>query len=372
MNRGLGYILTVAFALAGSQLYAVDKDTAAAYATSAEKLAAEGKIDKAKELCYAALAQDEACPEALFELGKIFEKEGSLVNASEFLVRAAREFGKDEGAKPAYASKRLDAETRVKRLNEYAVRFSTLMTDYTQELNTITQKNADSLTLDEACDRADALNLRTILPTGKGPKFEREVAAKPEKKKESGRISSRMHDDEDAPAVTVVSPEIERELKSAGWTKITGTWKKKATNVYEVTDGKVEAEKLNGAVQVVVDKLADKSSVKCMVRNRYTDNEGSSSWGTGYGFVVKSNSYKVYTPETAMVTESDPYLERENNLPPGSLKNVFLMMVNESRLEYLVNSKNVRLTTYKIVKEGPFIVQVKGTATIEMPAAKGQ
>ena len=56
---------------------------------SAAKLAAEGKPEKAKELCYKALANDEDAAEALYELGKIFEKEGKSTAAGDFLVRAA-------------------------------------------------------------------------------------------------------------------------------------------------------------------------------------------------------------------------------------------------------------------------------------------
>ena len=58
-------------------------------AATASTLAAKGNTAAAKEMFYKALANDENCPDAIFELAKIFDKENNTAAASDFYQRAS-------------------------------------------------------------------------------------------------------------------------------------------------------------------------------------------------------------------------------------------------------------------------------------------
>ena len=363
-------------------VYATDKETASAYAASATKLANEGKTEMARDICYKALAQDENCPEALYELGIIFEKDGNNVTAADFLVRASRELAREETSTPGFATKRNDADARLKHLNEYAGRFASLLADYTLELNGIARKMPDSLTLDEACDRVDALNLRTVLPPDKGPKFERPVAATTVPAT-PGKSKTNNMDDEEMPmrgakkrAPTSVPPDVERALKTNGWTTITGTWKKKSENVYEVTDGRLETSKLMGGVQVAVHKGS--GNVSAFVRNNnnqytyYSSSGMARPYSSGYGCTVLETECKLFTPYSYYTSASSFRPRYEHSVPLVGEKNVVRVTVDDTKLELYVNDKKVKSAPYKLPKEGPFIIDVEGTMVIEDPRAVGQ
>ncbi|MGD0088336.1 MAG: tetratricopeptide repeat protein [Planctomycetota bacterium] len=365
---------------------AEDKTVAAALGASAAKLAAEGKTDKAKDLCYKALANDEDAAEAIFELGKIFEKEGNATAAADFLVRAARQFAQDEAANPAFGSKRLDAERRARALNPLANKYAEIMTDYAQTLGQICKKAPDSLTTEEALERISALQLEKVVPPDKLPALE-----KPKPAVSSTKTTKVERDSEGfvhrvtKEIVTSVPPDVERALKGAGWTTITGTWKKKDNNVYEVTDGKLETAKTNGAVQVFVHK-GGTGHVKIMVRNNqrsggFSSSSSSSSsssfspssYSTGFGFQVEGAAAKMFSPSGGWafsLNDIRPYLEREVslNLP----KNKILITIEEGKLQMFVNDKREHNSNYKLSKDGPFAIEVDGTWTIESPQAGGQ
>ena len=105
-------VIALLLFLAPTGLHGADKDLAAALASGAAKLASESKNEKAKEMCFKALANDEDCAEALFELGKLYEKEGQSIAAADFLVRASREFAKDD--KPAFVSNSASRRNRAR------------------------------------------------------------------------------------------------------------------------------------------------------------------------------------------------------------------------------------------------------------------
>lgn len=354
-----------------------DRSLAAALASSAAKLAAQGKVDKARDLCFRALANDEDCAEALYELGKIFEKDGRLIAAGDFLARAARQLAKDEGANPAFTSKRLDAERRVKALNPYAARFNEVLTDYALALSLIVKKVPDTLTQEEALDRIGALRLPDFVPPDKLPAIDR-----PKPSAGSKTVTSV---DEDGfvrrvtkNVVTSVPPDVERTLKGAGWTTISGIWKKKGENVYEVTDGKLETPKTNGALQVIVHK-GGTGKVRVMVRNNQrpsgTYYYSYSYSSTGYGFQVEGEVAKMYSASGGYFYSTSsgiyrPYLERDVPLPGP--KNKILIQIAEGKLEMLVNDKREHNSNYKLGKDGPFAIEIDGTATIESPQAMGQ
>jgi hypothetical protein len=76
--------------VAESEAKPKDMKLAAALAASAAKLSSEGKAEKSRQLCFAALVQDEDCAEALYELAKAFEQDGKTITAGDFLFRADR------------------------------------------------------------------------------------------------------------------------------------------------------------------------------------------------------------------------------------------------------------------------------------------
>lgn len=361
--------------------FAADKQTAAAMAKGVAMLAEQGKTDKAKEMCFKALAYDSDCPEALYELGKIFEKEGNNTAAGDFLVRAAQQLGAEEAANPEFAKKRKDAEFRAQKLNPFSGQLSAAFAEYSDSLNAIVKKVPDSLTLEEACDRVDQLKLKTMVAPEKAPKFERPVAKAPEKPMTSreraiAEITGQRVKPETA---TVVPPEVERVLKDpqkGGWEKITGSWKKKAENVYEVTDGKLEAEKTNGAVMVTVYKDGTNGKVKITVRN---DSSASgedgffSSYASGYGIHYDKDGTKFYTPSNSFSgNRYYSYLERTDPVPAGP-KVQYVILVDDGKLDYQVNGVSKKKTgQLNITKSGPMVIQIEGTAIIEMPRAGGK
>ncbi|HYG77960.1 MAG TPA: PA14 domain-containing protein [Planctomycetota bacterium] len=337
----------------------LDKNLAAALAAGAAKLAADNKPEKARELCFKALANDETCPEALFELGKILEKDGKNVEAANFFVRAAREWSKSADAPPAVQTKRADAERRVQALNPHAARFTALLTDYALEIGAALKKNNnDSLSLELAGERVRSLRLKELVAADKLPRLEKTSAA-------GGPAAKAM-----GPAIPL---DVERALKAAGWTAITGRWTKKAENVYEVSEGKLSATLTNGALQVLVHK-GGSGSVKAFVRNGHNDSIYSSyySYGSGYGVAVEGNSCKLYTPLNYTGQIYRPYSEREVALPEAFPKHQFLVTVMDGNLEITVNGKREHRSNYKLSREGPFVIDIDGTMTIEMPQAKGQ
>jgi len=105
--------------------------------TAASRLVTEGKLDKAEGLYYRVLANDENCPEALYELGKMLEKQGKLVSAGEFFNHAIKQFAKIEKPNTAVVAKKQDAERRLNILNPHAIRLAALLNDYSAELDRI-------------------------------------------------------------------------------------------------------------------------------------------------------------------------------------------------------------------------------------------
>jgi len=364
-------VIALLLFLAPTGLHGADKDLAAALASGAAKLASESKNEKAKEMCFKALANDEDCAEALFELGKLYEKEGQSIAAADFLVRASREFAKDD--KPAFVSKRADADGRVRRLNPYATRFSAVMTDYATELGAITRKSSDNFTQEEAGDRVATLKLADFVAPEKLPQISKPAPPKAPEKSTTRRsmddeegLPARFRTKKDAP--TNVPVDVEKAMKTAGFEKLTGNWKKIKDHVYEVTDGKCETVKTNGALQVVVHK--GNGSVKVLVRNNNREMSGFYTYGTGYGFNIDGGSGKMFTPYNYTGTNYRPWMEREVALTGD--KALVLLTINEGNLEMHLNSKREHRSNYKISKEGPFTIDIEGTMTIESPMAKGQ
>jgi hypothetical protein len=360
------------------------KKLSAGLAQAALDMLGKGRTDQARELLYKALAHDLNCPVALYELGKMFESEGKLAAAVDFYVRAVVEFAKDEKSNPDWGVKRADARTRIQKLSPVANQYSSIMEEYAQELDKALKKSPDTLTREEVLKRMQTLNLAAVVACEKLPVIEKPVAAPEEDTTSSRRIFRTedgkrisMRDEKPAPP-TIVPPDVERALKAGGWSKITGTWKKKAEKVYEVTDGKLEAAITNGALQVIVFK-GGTGSVQVNVRTRkesYYYSE-SSSYGKGFGVHVTGSTCKVFAPTGGWSSGSEclPYADKTFNLPE-QVKNVFLVQIKDttagSSLDIIVNNRKERSTNYRVSREGPFTIEIEGTMIIEDPRAAGQ
>ena len=387
--------LMVAYAWVARPAWAADSETAAALALSASQLAANGKTEKARVLFYKALAHDERCPDALLGLAKIFEQEGNTSAAASFLALAAGELGKKEGDAEA-ARKLAEARRRLAPLNPYAGRLTASAEEYAAELSAVFKKWQDALTQDEIARRINYLKLEQYVPAEKLPKVT--VSSRtpgggdsgPKRDPDDGpRMRPRLRNPdakaEDAKADNV-PPDVERALRAAGWTSIKGTWKLVRKDVYEVTDGRLEAQKVNGAISVIVGRNStgtvgvvaryDPKAMPSYYNESDGDLDGYSSYGAGYGYVVKGNKYATYGPYAYSYRDDyGPYRDRVQALPDGPKNHFSVSSLSGAKgvtLEWYFNGKRQGNLTWKLTQEGPFVIWVRGAATLELPQAVGQ
>ena len=369
---------------------AVHAGEADALALAGEGYMAANKVDKAKDTFFKALFHDENCPTALYELGKIFQKEQNTAAASDFFSRAIHQMENGVGAHPEFAGKITDAKTRLLAVNPYAAQFTTAMEDYAQDINKIVKKSPDAITNDEACSRVQVLCLASIIPANKMPELQHAAPPPPPDKRSSKLVTS------DGPVVNNVPPDVERALKANGWTTITGTWKKKADGTFEVTNGKLEAQKFNGGIQVTL-VSGGTGSVSVLVRNDNKDpymrsssgnmpSTGTSSstgfssrysFASGYGVVIKDQDCKVYTPQGGYIgNEYYPGMDHATNLQSIPKHQILVTVADKeggkgTSLAIAVDGKKENNSNYKLNKDGPFTIEIKGTATLEDPKAAG-
>src|SRR5262249_23741319 len=152
----------------------------------------------------------------------------------------------------------------------------------------------DPMTTEDIVSRSAALGLSSTLAGAKLPSAT--PAAPP-----TGSPRPRG----ERPADATVPADITKDLKAAGWARITGQWKRVAGNTYEVTHGKLEADKVNGMLQLWVAKNGD-GSVKAFVRNDQRDFPWNffgkfhhEAFERGYGAWIKGQDCQVYLPLTA-------------------------------------------------------------------------
>ncbi len=389
----LGCTLLLAIALNVNSAHAADRAGADALAGAGAALVAKGNVSQAKDMFYKALANDENCPEAIFELAKIFEKENAATSAGDFYQRAFILMAQEN--KPTTIAKRAEAERRVKALNPFAPRISAIFEDYADSLDKLVKKVPDSVTLDATVARVDELKMASIVQADKMPKFyagahakkvaDQVAASHPPTTTRSGFSSI----DSPAKPVNNVPPDVERELKALGWTIITGTWVKKSTGVYEATNGKLEAAKVVGGVDVLVHKIASSASVRAAVRNESSSSSDSSivhssssffsgSDYAGFGVTVRSKDARLSGPAIAggfMMTNGNKYEPssiRTETLPDAASKTHVTTTITDDTLELSVNEKkSFRFKDAKMPKVGSFMIQINGTATIENPRCVG-
>jgi hypothetical protein len=395
--------------LAARVLWAGDAEIAAGYAGAAAKLNGEGKPEKAKSLCYKALANDERCAAALYELGKLFEAEGSVVSAANFYSQTVRVLTTGDPVKGEDVVRLAEARRRLATLNPYAARLTGAMQEYSQGLSVALKKAPDSMSEDGALSRINALNLARYLPPEKLPQIQRatDVASTTKPPATTGTDTAtskppgpatkatatstsppdpetgfrRTRAGDEPPAKTSVSPEVERALRAAGWTSISGTWKQVEKNVYEVTDGRLEAQKTNGGISVIVRK-GSTATISVFARysadNRrsyYLYDDGSYYYAPGYGFVIKGSSYSMYTPYAGF-RETSAYKERTANVVDGP-KHIYTVEAMTSakastKLTYYIDGKREKSCDQQINTDGPFVIAIRGTVVIEQPQAVGQ
>ena len=366
---------------------AEDRVLANALAAAGAAHAAKGNTAQAKEMFFKALANDDACPDAVFELAKIFDKEGSS-SAGDFYQRASVLLAQD--AKPANAAKRSEALARVKALNPFAPRFSSVFEDYSQELDKIVKKNNDTLTQESALEQVNALKLSSILAPDKMPKFYAAALAEKEKagkeKKAATASSSRPFSSSSMHEKTgTTAPDVEKELKALGWTIIKGAFVKKGPGIYEATDARLEAPKVNGAIDFTIVKDGSSGSLKATARSSFGSESDTTSGSfysysmPGFGFNYSNKSYRIYGPSMNGFFSSS---SSNNTVEPTSLGNYpmpetpkvhFLMTVSEGAFEFIVNEKrNQKANHNKTPKTGPFVIDIYGTVILESPRCMGQ
>ena len=353
----------------------VEKGLAKGLADSAAEFKTKGKLDQAKLYFFKALFHDENCAQALYELGQIYETENDNINALNFFVRANLQFG--QAGDPLSRAKAKDCDKHILKLSPYTTQFNTAMDEYAQELGKIAAKNTDTLTLEEAHNKVTTLNLSQYVAADKMPESLK-FTAKPKPATPASTMRRPFVQQDEAPVVTNVPPDVERALKAAGWTTITGTWKKKSEGVYEVTDGKVEAKVVNGVMQVIVPK-GGTGTVRMFCRNSNHEWMGesitqrdASRYPTGFGYIIKEGEAKQYAPSggwTDMENNNLPDMDKSNSLTQP--KNRFTVQVVDNKLELTLNELSPRKMNAKITKEGPFVISVVGTMIIETPQVKG-
>lgn len=378
--------LFLAAVLACASLAAADADMAMALATSAEKMHEGGKREEARTMCYRALANDKNCPQALYLMARLLEEDGQEVAAGMFYERAARELSKAAVEQKHLQNKARDASIGMRRLNPFASLMQREMEKYTFELAKIAERSPDSLTADATYTRAQTLNLAHYVAPEKMPVFAKSgpAVAAPTPPADPFRRSR----PEEPVTATQLTPEIERALKQSGWDTISGSWKKVNTNVYEVTDGRLEANKTNGFASVIVHRSADGQVSLFCRNNKQSEAEVaemrrfpgySSSFGgsaSGFGALVKGNKVDIYAPSEMWTmgggSNWEPYKAHTSPMPDGYPKDAIVVSVAKNNLEIQVNGKKEKKTSYQISESGPFVLIVKGTKTIELPQVRGQ
>jgi hypothetical protein len=179
----------------------------------------------------------------------------------------------------------------------------------------------------------------------------------------------------------VLDPEIEKELKAAGWTDIKGSWKKVKPHIYEVTDGKLETNKTDGTLSVTVD--GGKGTTGVYVRNGHEAKDyvipGLNNMvthivsHTGYGVEVQDEKKAEFLGPVQIPDRKPYYVPAKKSdlvLKPGE-KTAISITVKDVGLDIDVNGKHpISHTTFKISKDGPFAIIVTGTMTIESPTVK--
>jgi hypothetical protein len=377
--------------------------TAKQYMTAAmQDLSAGRRTAEAHENLVNALLQDERYPLALFEMARQLELDGDAVAACDFYRRAAVELARREEDDSQYNALRTAVMEKLEAFNRYGNEYTALLEEHARAITKIAAAYHDPATATAAQESADLLKLNDLLPADKRPKIEKvEVAAvkqmmskpdpgpaKTEAVKPPEPVKPPPVETVTPPPATGVPLDVERALKAAGWTRVSGNWRKVSGEVYEVTDGKLEADKLSGQATVFVHDKGSTGSMKFVVRNCHFRRDygtpmgggggggGPDRYCTGYGVTVKDYEFKIYSPYTSSNRAEDYYPWMDHKVQGVGQRMLVRISCEEgpksARLEILLNEKREKLNNYAIDKQGPFLLEVNGTMTIESPKAAGK
>ncbi len=143
-------------------VFAGDAALAEALAATGVAYVSKGNVVAARDHFYRALVHDESCGTALFELGRLADKDGDRTLAAIFYARAI----------PGLAdASRAIAEARIKTLNPHAAKLTAAIDDYARGLEGLVKSHPDKHVLDEAVQRSVDLNMSRILPSSRMPKL---------------------------------------------------------------------------------------------------------------------------------------------------------------------------------------------------------
>lgn len=181
---------------------------------------------------------------------------------------------------------------------------------------------------------------------------------------------------EEAKPKDEIDPQAEAELKAMGFTDIKGSWRRLKKNIYEVTDGKLESTKTDGTVSFTIDANA-KGGVSVFCRNGFEAKEyvlpGANNLNTrvtsstGFGFEWLPKKCIVYAPLQIGSGSKPNYIPVKSTelvMHPEE-KTQLSVGVHDINLDLEINGKPTKKSNYKITKDGPFTLTVKGTMTLE-------
>ncbi len=359
---------------------AADRASADGFAAAAIMQISKGNVEQGKDFLYKALANDADCTDAVFELAKIFDKENNA-SALDFYLRSVALMNKDK--KPTDKARLAEAERRVKALNTFAPRFNQAVEEYAADLDSIVKRANEPATRDVAMARVHDMDLISVLPAEKVPKFYASVAAEKEAREKKQ-----------------TTPEVERELRALGWTTVKGLFIKKGNGIYESTEGRLEANRQNGRIEFTLHKHDGGGSVYATARSEFGSNNNSGEEGgdkgrgrdrnnrdrfgdffrrprdmsvEGYGIVASMKEVKSYgIDEANRFGSKDPYLLGTKQLPEAP-KHMFVVAAMENNIDlYADNAREAKVSSGKVSQKGPFVLDVNGTVVIEAPRFTAQ
>jgi hypothetical protein len=266
------------------------------------------------------------------------------------------------------------------------------------------KKSTDTLTKEVAVARVKDLNLPAVLPAEKVPLFYKDALAvakteaapkKPTRPSMSDSGSgSGFSRSFSSNTRGTTAPDVERELKALGWDAVKGQWTKKGPNIFEGTNARLEAKKMIGGVDVTVWK-GYTGSIIAAVRDESSDTEymgyASSSSGTsssrfssyhsvnGYGLLLGKDC-KLFAPGSwsgwgGFGSSSGKYESYLYNSYPltEAPKYHLTVMLAEPSFDALLNDKKLLHKNDKDTPaRGQFVLEIDGTATLEVPRAAGK
>lgn len=352
---------------------ASDRASADGFAAAAMAQIGKGNVEQGKDFLYKALANDSDCTDAVFELAKIFDKENNA-SALDFYLRSVVLMNKDK--KPTDKARLAEAERRIKALNTFAPRFNAAVEEYAADLDAVVKRANEPTTRDVASTRVHDMDLVSLLPADKVPKFYSSAAAEKE-----------------ARDTKKTSPEVERELKGLGWTKVTGLFIKKGAGIYESTEGRLETDRQNGRIEFILHKSEGSGTVNATARSEFgegnkPDQPNNRGRGRnnfdfmrrprdtsveGYGIIASMHEVKSYgIDEANRFAGKDPFLLGTKALADAP-KHAFMITASENTMEfYADNQREAKVSSGKVSQKGPFVLDVNGTVVIEAPRFTGQ